>query len=240
MAGCFFNDLSKLARDRAEEPVPCVNDLVRGILSALGGRIARRRRITRWRRIRLRQDRQSVRRQRLALSACASCAPLAERLLVCERFRPSTSRFAATTVARRAIGFGLASIASPEGRSVRRPDQHRAALTTNHLLRQMDLEISRHELRHCCAAPRRRRRIPEAALRTELGLNGFHGADLPPDWRFPVRAAWRRLTSRLAYSRLADDDDARRSCRGDWGVGGDGLSQQPRIGAGRDPYPQAN
>jgi hypothetical protein len=51
LAARFFDDLSKPARDRAEEPVPCFNDLVRGVLSTLGGRIACRRRI------RLRQGR---------------------------------------------------------------------------------------------------------------------------------------------------------------------------------------
>jgi hypothetical protein len=44
LAARFFDYLSEPARDRAEEPVPRVNDLVRGVLPTLGGRIACRRR----------------------------------------------------------------------------------------------------------------------------------------------------------------------------------------------------
>src|SRR6516162_789475 len=44
-AARFFYDLSEPVRDRTEKPVPCVNDLVRGVLSTLRGWIASKRRI---------------------------------------------------------------------------------------------------------------------------------------------------------------------------------------------------
>jgi hypothetical protein len=40
----IFDDLSQPVRDRTEKPVPCVNDLVRRVLSTLPGRIASKRR----------------------------------------------------------------------------------------------------------------------------------------------------------------------------------------------------
>jgi hypothetical protein len=56
LAARFFDDLSQPVRDRTEKPVPCVNDLVRGVLSTLRGQIASKRRTSR-RRIRLNEGR---------------------------------------------------------------------------------------------------------------------------------------------------------------------------------------
>src|SRR4029077_17485911 len=53
LTACFFDDLSQPVRDRAKKPVPCVNDLVRRVLSTLRGRIASKRRTASKRRIRL-------------------------------------------------------------------------------------------------------------------------------------------------------------------------------------------
>src|SRR6516225_4056605 len=63
LAARFFDDLSEPVRDPTEKPVPCVNDLVRGVLSTLRGRIASKRRTASRRgtassrRIRLREGR---------------------------------------------------------------------------------------------------------------------------------------------------------------------------------------
>src|SRR5262252_8338809 len=63
LAACFFDDLSEPVRDRTEKPVPCVNDLVRGVLPTLQWwiaskwRTASRRRTAGRRRIRLREGR---------------------------------------------------------------------------------------------------------------------------------------------------------------------------------------
>src|SRR6516225_8612433 len=56
-AARFFYDLSEPVRDRTEKPVPCVNDLVRGVLSTLRGWITSKRRTASRRRIRLREGR---------------------------------------------------------------------------------------------------------------------------------------------------------------------------------------
>src|SRR5262249_54381011 len=57
LAARFFDDLSEPVRDRTEKSMPCVDDLVRGVLSTLRGRIASRRRTASRRRIRLREGR---------------------------------------------------------------------------------------------------------------------------------------------------------------------------------------
>src|SRR6516225_6948148 len=57
LAARFFDDLSEPVRDRTEKPVPCVNDLVRGVLSTLRGWIASKRRTASRRRVRLREGR---------------------------------------------------------------------------------------------------------------------------------------------------------------------------------------
>src|SRR5215472_3818730 len=57
LAARFFDDLSEPVRDRTEKLIPCVNDLVRGVLCTLRGRIASKRRTASRRRIRLREGR---------------------------------------------------------------------------------------------------------------------------------------------------------------------------------------